>query len=375
MEPSWKRLQWLRTKKYLRQNKGPVRALCSGAAAVCLFWLCRGSRPMMDWFIKWVSAPWKQAFGALAELVPFSLCEALCTLLGVWIVFMAVRTVRLQLQGRQVLGKRLISLAALVVWGYAGVCGFWGVHYYGTGFGEKSGLADVPISTTELAAVTRFFVQGANRAGAAVRRDAAGRFVGSEAKILAYGDACYQNLLEEWPFLAGPARTPKPAAYSWFMSAAGFTGYLFPYLGESTLNLHCPNVYLPVTVAHELAHQRGVAPEQEANFLGIEACITCPDPVYQYSGWLFGYAELSNALYSADPEAWQQAWDELSPGCRADINWNNEYWAAFRSPVTSLVQGGYSGFLQGYGQTLGMASYGACVDLLVARYAKTAAGL
>lgn len=372
MRLSWKRLQWLRAKRYLRQNRGPLAALAAGAAALCVFWAARRSAACMDWFIRWVSAPWKRFWGAAADALPFSLCEALCTALGVWVIAAAGRTVRLQLQGRRVLGRRLICLAALAVWGYAGFCAFWGVHYYGTGFSQKSGIVPAPVSVEALAATTRWFAEGACGAAAGVQRSPEGLYLGDKEAILAYGAQSYQALVREWPFLEGPARRPKPAFYSWFMSAAGFTGYLFPYLGESTLNVHCPEVYLPVTVAHELAHQRGVAPEQEANFLGIAACLTCPDPDYRYSGWLFGYSHLSTALYAADPEAWQEIWDGLDEGCKADIQANNAYWDSFRSPVTSLVQGGYESFLQGYGQTLGLASYGACVDLLVARYGPAA---
>lgn len=372
MHLSWKRLQWLRAKRYLRENKGPVGALLAGGAALCLFWAARGSTACMDWFIRYAAAPWKRFWGAAADPLPFSLCEALCTALGLWLIFMAVRTVQKQLEGRRVLGRRLISLAALAVWGYAGVCAFWGVHYYGTGFSQKSGLEPAPVSVEALAATTRWFAQGASRTAARVQRGADGCFEGDKAAILAYGSRSYEQLVTEWPFLQGPDRAPKPAVYSWFMSAAGFTGYLFPYLGESTLNVHCPGVYLPVTVAHEMAHQRGVAPEQEANFLGIAACLTSPDPVYQYSGWLFGYSHLSSALYSADQKAWQEIWDELDEGCQADIRQNNAYWDSFRSPVTTLVQSGYENFLQGYGQILGLASYGACVDLLVARYGAAA---
>lgn len=368
MSLSWKRLQWLRTKRFVKQNKGPFGALLSGLLALCLFWAFRGSKPAMDWFITWVADPWKRFFGAVAEPLPFSMAELLCTVLGVWVLVLTVGTVRRQLAGYGGLGRRLVSLAALGMWIYAGVCGFWGVHYYGTGFGEKSGLVAEPITTSQLAATTLWFAQGANHAGEAVQRNAQNQFEGDSASIMARGPQSFDGLLAEYPFLQGPKRSPKPAAYSWFMSAAGFTGYIFPFLGETTLNLHCPNVYLPVTIAHELAHQRGVAPEQEANFLGVAACLANPDPEYAYSGWLFGYAQLSSALYPVDQEAWQQAWDSLSEGCKADLEQNNNYWAAFESPVMTLMQNNYSGFLQGYGQTLGIASYGACVDLLVARY-------
>ena len=45
-----------------------------------------------------------------------------------------------------------------------------------------------------------------------------------------------------------------------------------------------------------------VAAEQEANFVGVMAATAGGNAAYQYSGWLFGYLHLSNALYSADPD-------------------------------------------------------------------------
>ncbi len=374
MHLSWKRLQWLRFKRFARESKGPILALAAGAFVVVAFWLARGSRRVMSWFVDRVSAPWKQFWGGAVDKLPFSAAELLGTVLVLWLIFMAAVTLyEARVKLRRVLARRLVGFAAVLVWIYAGFCVTWGVQYYVPGFAEKSGIQPQKISVEQLEAVTRYFAAGASRAGEKVRRDQAGRFAGENDRILAYGDACYAQIVKEWPFLAGPHRNPKPAFYSAGMSAAGFTGYLFPFLGESTLNVHCPNVYLPVTVAHEMAHQRGVAPEQEANFLGIAACLSCPDAEFQYSGWLFGYVHLSSALRSADPQAYDAVRELLSEGCKADLEWNDEYWRRFSSPVTTLVQGGYSGFLQSYGQSMGLKSYGACVDLLVAWYGPLAA--
>ena len=254
------------------------------------------------------------------------------------------------------------------MWIWAGVSWLWGVHYYASGFSDKSGLVAAPVSTEELEATTLWFAEGANRTGRLMERDESGRLAADSAVIMAAGENSLAALTEEYPFLDGPSRQPKPAVWSWFMSAAGFTGYLFPFTGESTLNVDCPNVFLPVTIAHEQAHQRGVAPEQEANFVGIAACLASDDALWQYSGWLFGFLHLSNALYSADPAAWLEAWQLLETGPEADLLWNDEYWLSFEGPVEELAGDTYTAFLESYGQDLGMASYGACVDLLVARY-------
>ena len=58
---------------------------------------------------------------------------------------------------------------------------------------------------------------------------------------------------------------------------------------------------------------------------------------------------------------------------KLDLQENNRYWAQFESPVQTVTNTVYEGFLQSYGQTLGMRSYGACVDLLVNYCAEDAA--
>ena len=86
------------------------------------------------------------------------------------------------------------------------------------------------------------------------------------------------------------------------MSAMNFTGVYFALSpGSPTSTWTPPPACSPATIAHELAHQRGIASEQECNFLAVLASTTCGDPVYEYSGWLMGYIHLGNALYQADP--------------------------------------------------------------------------
>lgn len=65
----------------------------------------------------------------------------------------------------------------------------------------------------------------------------------------------------------------------------------------------------------------------------------------------------------------------LAAGCgvlcgaaRADLADNNAYWKQWEGPVCEAGEKVYTTFLQGYGQTLGMRSYGACVDLLVEEF-------
>ena len=118
-------------------------------------------------------------------------------------------------------------------------------------------------------------------------------------------------------------------------------------------------------MAHELSHQRGVAKEQEANFTAVLACLDYGDPDYCYSACLLAYTHLGNALAGADRAAWEEIFDGLDENVVRDLLSRRAYWAQFDTPAQTVSNTVYEGFLHSYDQTLGLKSYGACVDLLV----------
>ena len=73
-------------------------------------------------------------------------------------------------------------------------------------------------------------------------------------------------------------------------------------------------------------------------------------------------------LRSADRAAWERVYGTLSEDVKRDLALNNAYWRQFETPVQSVSNSVYEGFLRSYDQTLGLKSYGACVDLLVNYY-------
>ena len=79
----------------------------------------------------------------------------------------------------------------------------------------------------------------------------------------------------------------------------------------------------------------------------------------------------------ADGRADREAWNGIvqtyfTPEMAADWNANNAYWAELSSPVEETAEQVYDSFLKGNDQELGIRSYGACVDLLVAYFGNNA---
>ena len=49
-----------------------------------------------------------------------------------------------------------------------------------------------------------------------------------------------------------------------------------------------------------MAHQRGIAREDEANFIAFLVCMASDDPYIRYSGYLEVYEYVASSLYSDD---------------------------------------------------------------------------
>lgn len=360
-------------KKFFQAHKKLHIWLLADCAALLAFFLLRERKSLMNAIADRFTGPLRRGLGRISYLVPFSvmeLVEVLAVLLGIGYVVWSVRAV-VRAKGRRrdrAYGAVLGAVCALLsVW--AGFCLLWGVNYWTDGFQEKSGIYAQPVALEDLRTVTAYFAGQVSRTAGAVRRDEHGLFAVPREEILANSVRAYDGITETFPFLAFDDPGVKPMAFSRLMSALDFTGFYSSFTGESNVNVDSPACMLPSTVAHELAHQRGFASEQECNFLAVLASTTSEDPAYQYSGWLIGYVYLGNALYSRDPEGYLAIRETLPEEARLDLAYNNAYWARFQDTAVQRASNKvYDGLLKGYGDERGIQSYGTVVDLLVVYY-------
>lgn len=354
---------------FLRHKKRHLWLLAD-LALLALFLLARRSRAAMNGLTQGFTDPLRRALGRLCERVPFSVAEGLYVLAALALLVYLALGVRALVRSRgkaRTLYALLLGLADATLTLYLLFCLLWGANYYADGFCERSGLDPESVSVEALCRVTEQFAALVNEYAPAVARDENGAVSADRTAILAYAPEIYEGLYEEFPFLAMDDVAPKAMYFSRVMSAMGFTGFYFPLTGESNVNVDFPAATLPTTVAHELAHRRGIASEQECNFLAVLASLRCGDANYRYAGALSGYIYLSNALYSADAELYRAVRATLDERVLADLRASNAYWAQFEGPIDTVSTAVYDGFLKSYG-TIGVKSYGACVDLLVAYF-------
>ena len=360
-------------KNFLLQYKKLHIWLLSTLCVLLFLRLCRGNRAWMNALADHVTIPLRRGLGELCYRVDFSVMELLYVLAAllalaylVWSVIAVVRA-----GGRRVRRAYGAALGAVCAFAtlYTLFFFLWGLSFWTDSFQDKSGIYAQPVAPEDLKAVTAYFAEQTARSAGSVPRDENGVFSLSWQEILADSPHVYDALEEEFPFLAFEDKGVKPMFFSRLMSRMDFTGFYCAYTGESNVNIDSPACLLPSTVTHELAHQRGVASEQECNFLAVLAATTSDNPAYIYSGWLMGYIYLGNALYTLDQEAYWSVRETLPETVQADLRHNNAYWAQFRDSAAKKVSNKvYDSMLKAYGETRGIQSYGTVVDLLVVYY-------
>lgn len=346
-------------------------AITLPAAQIILFKLLNRNQTFMSGWVRLIMAPLEQALGQLWSHLPFSVAEVLTALFLSCCIIWLVRAAVLLFRRREIILflRRLMALGIVCLWLWAGLCWLWNAAYYIPSFAQREALETGPYPVEDLAAVTRYFAQQAAALAPQVTRDEEGHFAENLSDCFERGPDIYQNIAREFPSLDIKPVRAKPLLFSRLQSILGFTGVYFPFTGEANVNVDAPACLVPSTIGHEMSHQRMVASELEANFVGIAACTSCDDVVFQYSGYLMGLINLCNALYPVAPDIWNDISKQtFNRELATDWNDNNEYWAALDSPAEDMAGDIYDGFLKSNDQELGIRSYGACVDLLVSYY-------
>jgi hypothetical protein len=168
----------------------------------------------------------------------------------------------------------------------------------------------------------------------------------------------------------GRAKTPFLTAwYEW----TGTAGFYFPYTAEANLRAGIPAVDHAKMLSHELAHQRGVARESEANFWGYLAAANSPEPLARYSAFVFAQRQLLAILMRQDRQwAVAVARDRL-PGVQRDIEDSRRYWASFRGRGTELGRSVNNAYLHTNRVEDGVRNY-SMVSMLLVSYARARGG-
>lgn len=246
----------------------------------------------------------------------------------------------------------------------------WGFNYNRISISEIMGFEVTSYSTEELAELTESLIASANTLRIHQLEDSEGVMVsaGTYKEIFARAHEGYDALGKSVKALSGPYGRPKPVFASELMLYTGITGVYFPYTAEANVNVAVPDLLLPATTLHEMAHQRGIAPEDEANFVAYLTALKHPDKDFNYSGTVLALIHTMNALYAQDPELAMTLRKTYSEGLDRDMAYYSRFWKAYEGQTNEIADQVNDTYLKASGETEGVKSYGRMVDLLLGYY-------
>ncbi|MEG1311203.1 MAG: DUF3810 domain-containing protein [Romboutsia sp.] len=225
-------------------------------------------------------------------------------------------------------------------------------------------------NVNDLADLYKFLISMANKTRELVLEDDIGlmKANGNYKDIINRAQLGYDNTSDFLPEIDGNYSKPKYVISSYIMCYTGITGIYFPFTGEANVNVAIPHIYIPSTTLHEMAHQRGFASEDDANFIAYLTSINHPDIDFNYSGYILALNHTANALHKADYDTYISLSKNISKDVKNDLINNSNFWNKYEGKVDEFSNKFNDSYLKANGVTEGNASYGKIIDLLLTYY-------
>lgn len=312
-----------------------------------------------------------QPLSKITGVAFLSLGELLFYTFIAWVVLKLFALARaLFLKNKELLSKTIAQMiAALSILLFLFVM-LWGLNYYRMPLSQSANLDTEDHTAEDLRKLCNYLIKEANSYRDKIKEDSGGVMKLSQNKNITISRAHlgYESISSQYPMLEGNYGKPKIVLGSKLMSYAGIAGIFFPFTIEANVNGDLPEVTLPSTIAHEMAHQRGYAREDEANFISFLTCMASPDIEYKYSGTILALIHSINALHGVDKDKALELAEEYSPGLERDLADINAYWKKFEGPIERTSTRLNNTYLKANNQKDGVKSYGRMVDLLLSYY-------
>jgi len=321
-----------------------------------------------DFFNIAVSQHVRAFTASVSGILPFSLAEFIILSSPVTVIAVISIAIRKASRGNRYFIRVIAGLLSFLLFLYAMFVFSFGAGYRTTAIDKKLELDRTKVTAEELYSTMNHVISKLNGLSDDVMfilgKGSVRPWTHDEAVELCLES--YEKLAGEYDFLPVLNAPVKQITASDFMTYTHISGMYTFFTGESNLNTNYPYFVNVYTIAHEMAHQRGIARENEANFMAYRVCISSDDPFMQYAGYLNMYEYLASPLYSASPTLYAKAVKNLDRRVKYDLQCYSDFFDKYRdnaaAEVSNAVNNTYL-VLQG---TEGAKSYGMVVDLAVA---------
>ena len=365
-------------KEHIEKMKIPLfsKILLGIAAVSAIFYIIfLSSTKVSDIFNQYVSPIIRAILSYLTTWIPFSVAEMLLIMIPVIVVVVVSIGIKKYSSSWRNVGVFCIIMISIASYVFSTFVFGFIPAYNGSTLDKKMGLDKQKVSAQELYTTAEIL------SSALAEESQYIIYNGEGASVMPYGygelndklmDA-YEKARKKYDFISPLHSNIKEIMLSEPMTYTHISGVYTFFTGEANLNVNFPDYILPYTAAHEFAHQRGIAREDEANFVAFLVCMESDDHYIRYSAYLNLYEYVISALYTADINGASNIARSIPSGARSDMIAYSKFFEKYKETVVSEVSGTVNDtFLNINGVEEGSRSYGMVVDLAVAYYKEQA---
>jgi len=179
----------------------------------------------------------------------------------------------------------------------------------------------------------------------------------------------YKEASKKYPFIDGFASKAKTVALSELMTHTHISGIYTPYTGEININVNYPDYVTAFSMGHEMAHQRGIAREDEANFVAFVVMYESDDVYLRYCALTELFSYLTDALYITDEELFATAMYRCDDRILYEMIGFADFFAPYESsPAASISESINDASIKLRGDSAGTQSYDKMVELAAAYF-------
>ena len=310
----------------------------------------------------------------LFAFLPFSFAEFAVILLVIgcviWVFLFIKKIVRKDWYSCV---RKVIQIGIIVLSIYFGFYLLWGFNYFRPSVIKQLGLEPQLYTQEPLERLCDTLVkQALSFRNLLPETDKQTVNMGSRKTIFAAVPEAYDRLQENSAFIKVKTGNPKPVLLlSKLMCSAHIAGIYFPFTGEANVNIAPPPLYLSFYASHEIAHQQGIAREDEANFTAYLAGVSSNDPRFRYAASMMALAYAGSALARVDEDAYRKLRASYSAGMQYDLREIYDFWQQYENTAMERIATRMNDrYLKAQGQKTGTQSYGHMVDWLLAAFEK-----
>ena len=309
--------------------RGRLLTLGGGLLTFLVLFLIRYIPGVSEGYTRTVGKAFAFFFGHAFTWIPFSIFELSLFLIVIslilWLVFFIIHTSK---KGIKKSFTRIIDLGIVIASALTCYAMTFGLGYYR----DKPPVPqyeEIFEDTSIYKEIAMYYEEDFNR----VANDLEFREDGSVINPYSW-DELNKLVKENYKLLDGQdyyhefTLNGKPMyMLSWLYSQLQITGITFPATYEPNYNIDAPAAEIPVTLAHELAHSKGVMREEDANLVAAYVCLNSENSYIRYSAYMATFFSLGSLVRATNvDEDYSEFIDGIDKKIWGDVSYINRYW-------------------------------------------------